>query len=130
MVCLGFEPGATGWQTQTKAQNPIVANDQTYLRGNLYFPKRKKLNKVMISEPAQKCENYAAILKQNYTLKQFISLKMAFSCCFGSVQNLDFLQKMFYRYGAALNLIRQRLCGTKGPMSMSMQSLITVSREY
>ena len=78
----------------------------------------------MISEPAQKCENYAAILKQNYTLKQFISLKMAFSCCFGSVQNLDFLQKMFYRYGAALNLIRQHLCGTKGPMSMSMQSLL------
>ena len=42
-----------------------------------------------MSEPAQKCENYA-ILKQNYTLELFIALKMAYSCCFGLRGNLDF----------------------------------------
>ena len=35
-----------------------------------------------MSEPAQKCENYA-IIKQNYTPELFIDLKMAYSCIFG-----------------------------------------------
>ena len=51
-----------------------------------------------MTEPAQKCENYA-IFKQNYTLELFIALKMAYSCCFGLRGNLDFpefLQKKFY----------------------------------
>ena len=51
-----------------------------------------------MSEPAQKCENFA-IFKQNYTLELFIALKMAYSCCFGLRGNLycpDFLQKKFY----------------------------------
>ena len=50
-----------------------------------------------MSEPAQKCENYA-IFKQNYTLELFIALKMAYSCCFGFRGNLDFpgfLKKSF-----------------------------------
>ena len=51
-----------------------------------------------MSEPAQKCENYA-IFKQNYTLELFIALKMAYSCRFGLRGNLDFPdfpQKKFY----------------------------------
>ena len=32
-----------------------------------------------MSEPAQKCKN-KAIFKQNYTLKLFIAVKMAYSC--------------------------------------------------
>ena len=51
-----------------------------------------------MSEPAQKCENFA-IFKQNYTLELFIALKMAYSCCLGLRGNLyfpDFLQKKFY----------------------------------
>ena len=50
-----------------------------------------------MSEPAQKCENYA-IFKQNYTLKLFVAFKMAYSCCFSLEGNLDFpefLQKSF-----------------------------------
>ena len=50
-----------------------------------------------MSEPAQKCENYA-IFKQNYTLKLFVAFKMAYSCCFSLGGNLDFpdfLQKKF-----------------------------------
>ena len=35
----------------------------------------------LICGTAQKCENYV-ILKQNYNLEMFISLKMAYSCCF------------------------------------------------
>ena len=42
-----------------------------------------------MSEPAQKCENYA-ILKQNYTLELCIAFKMAYSCCFSLGGNLDF----------------------------------------
>ena len=60
-----------------------------------------------MSEPSQKCENYA-IFEQNYTLELFIALflellkailKMAYSCCFGLRENRDFpdfLQKKFY----------------------------------
>ena len=51
-----------------------------------------------MSEPAQKCENYA-IFKQNYTLELFITLKMAYCCCLGLGGNLDFpdfLQNKFY----------------------------------
>ena len=45
-----------------------------------------------MSEPAQKCnENNVAILKQNYSLKLFIAFKMAYSCCFGLMVNLYFL---------------------------------------
>ena len=36
---------------------------------------------VLVSEPAQKYENIA-IVKQNYTLKLLIAVKMAYSCCF------------------------------------------------
>ena len=53
---------------------------------------------VLMSEPAQKCENNA-IFKQNNALELFISLKMAISCCFGLRGNLDFpdfLQIKFY----------------------------------
>ena len=51
-----------------------------------------------MSEPAQKCENYA-IFKQNYTPELLIALKMVYSCFFGLRGNLDFpdfLQKKFY----------------------------------
>ena len=46
---------------------------------NLNFPKIKKFKKVW-SETAHKCENNAAIFKQNYTLELFISFKIANSC--------------------------------------------------
>ena len=42
-----------------------------------------------MSEPAQKCENYA-IFKQNYTPELLIALKMVYSCFFGLRENLDF----------------------------------------
>ena len=51
-----------------------------------------------MSEPAEKCEKYA-IFKLNYTLELFITLKMAYFCCFGLRGNVhfpDFLQKKFY----------------------------------
>ena len=51
-----------------------------------------------MSEPAQKCENYEAIFKQNYTPELLIALKMVYSCFFGLRGNLDFpdfLQKSF-----------------------------------
>ena len=51
-----------------------------------------------MSELEQKCENNA-IFKPNYTLKLFVTFKMAYSCCFSSGGNLDFLeflQKKFY----------------------------------
>ena len=51
-----------------------------------------------MSEPAQKCENYA-IFKQNYTLQLFIALKMVYCCSLGLRGNLDFpdfLQNKFY----------------------------------
>ena len=50
-----------------------------------------------MSEPAQKCENYA-IFKQNYTPELLIALKIVYSFCFGLRENLDFpdhLQKSF-----------------------------------
>ena len=34
-----------------------------------------------MSEPAQKCENYA-IFKEKYTLEMFIAFQMAYYCCF------------------------------------------------
>ena len=43
-----------------------------------------------MSETTLKCENNKAIFKQNYTLKLFIALKMAYSCFFGLNGNLDF----------------------------------------
>ena len=45
-----------------------------------------------MSEPAQKCENNCAIFKQNYlySIPMFIGLKMAYSCCFGVREILDF----------------------------------------
>ena len=49
-----------------------------FLGGNLDLPKIKKLKKfVLMSKPAQKCENNEAIFKQNYTQKLFIAFKMA-----------------------------------------------------
>ena len=51
-----------------------------------------------MSEPAPKCEN-DTIFKQNYTLKLFITFKMAYFCCFslgGTLDFPDFLQKKFY----------------------------------
>ena len=53
---------------------------------------------VLLSEPAQKCENNA-IFKQNKDLELFISLKMAISCYFylrGNLDFPDFLQIKFY----------------------------------
>ena len=50
-----------------------------------------------MSEPAQKCENYA-IFKQNFTQKLFISFKI-YSCAYGFRGNLefpDFPPKKFY----------------------------------
>ena len=49
---------------------------------------------VLMSEPALKCKNNA-IFKQKYTIKLFISFKMASSCCFSLGGNLDFLQLKF-----------------------------------
>ena len=51
----------------------------------------------MMSEPSPKCEN-DTIFKHNYTLKLFISFKMAYFCCFslgGTLDFPDFLQKSF-----------------------------------
>ena len=51
-----------------------------------------------MSEPAQKCENYA-IFKQNYTLELLNALEMVYYCCFslgGNLDFLDFLQKKFF----------------------------------
>ena len=51
-----------------------------------------------MSEPGQKCDNYA-IFKQNYMLELFIALEMVYYCCFSLGVNLDFLdflQKKFY----------------------------------
>ena len=45
---------------------------------------------VLMSEPAQKCESYEAIFKQNNPLEPFISLKMDISCYFCLRGNLDF----------------------------------------
>ena len=42
-----------------------------------------------MSEPALKCKNNF-IFKQNYTLELFIALEMAYCCCLGLRQNLDF----------------------------------------
>ena len=53
---------------------------------------------VLVSGPAQKGETIA-IFKPNYTLKLFVTFKMAYSCCFSSGGNLDFpdfLPKKFY----------------------------------
>ena len=51
-----------------------------------------------MSEPAQKCGNNEAIVKQNYTLKLlFLSKWPRYSCCFSLGGNLDFpelLQKL------------------------------------
>ena len=63
-----------------------------------------------MSEPAQKCENYA-LFKQNYTLELFIALKMAYSCCFGLKGNLgcpDFLQKSFIASTTNIIFIRSQ----------------------
>ena len=79
-----------------------------------------------MSEPAQKCENYA-IFKQNYTLQLFIALKMVYCCSLGLRGNLDFpdfLQNKFYninywssifRSGRAppslpANLVHEEIC--------------------
>ena len=50
-----------------------------------------------MSEPAQKCENYA-IFKEKYTLEMFIAFQMAYFCCFSLGGNLfqNFYQKKFY----------------------------------
>ena len=64
-----------------------------------------------MSEPAQKCENYA-IFKQNYTQKLFISFKISYYCCFGLRGNLefpDFLQKKFYNINYRLEY-RKSVC--------------------
>ena len=48
-------------------------------------------------EPALKCENNT-IFQQNYTLKQFLALKMAYSWYFSLGLNLyfqDFLKKFY-----------------------------------
>ena len=70
-----------------------------------------------MSEPAQKCENYA-IFRQNYTLELFVAFKMAYSCCFSLWGNLDFpdfLQKKFYNincwFGNHKKSIRRPLDG-------------------
>ena len=61
-------------------------------------PKLRHLIKfVMMSEPAQKCENQA-IFKQNYTLELFIALEMVYFCCFSLGGNLDFLHFLQKRF--------------------------------
>ena len=48
-------------------------------------------------EPALKCD-HNAIFEQNYSLKMFITFKMANSCCFslgGNLEFPDFLRKKF-----------------------------------
>ena len=52
---------------------------------------------VLMFEPALKCQENA-IFMQNYSLKLFITFKMAYSCFFSLRGNLDFpdfLQKSF-----------------------------------
>jgi len=62
-------------------------------------PKLRNWTKfVLMSEPAQKCENNA-IFKQHYTLELFLALEMVCYCCFslgGNLDFLDFLAKKFY----------------------------------
>ena len=65
-----------------------------------------------MSEPAQKCENYA-IFRQNYTLELFVAFKMAYSCCFSLWGNLDFLQKKFYNINCRTQKIVQAVNVTK-----------------
>ena len=63
-----------------------------------------------MSEPAQKCENYEAIFKQNYTPELIIALKMVYSCFFGLRGNLDFpnfIQRKFYNINSCLALPRR-----------------------
>ena len=48
---------------------------------------RNLIKFVLMSEPAQKCQNYD-IFKQNYTLELLINFKMAHSCCFRLGGNL------------------------------------------
>ena len=60
-----------------------------------------------MSEPAQKCENYA-IFKQNYTPELLIALKMVYSCFFGLRGNLDypdFPQKKFYNINSCTRIL-------------------------
>ena len=50
--------------------------------GNVEYPKIKKLKKfVLISEPAQKCDNNV-IFTQNLAINLLIAFKMTYSCCF------------------------------------------------
>ena len=87
---------------------------KTFFGGNLDFPKIKTLKKVCsMSEPAQKCENHA-IIKQNYTLKLFISFKISHSCYFGQRGNRefpDFLHKKFYNVNYCWENVHKRLRG-------------------
>ena len=57
-------------------------------------------------EPALKCQ-HNAIFRQNYSLKLFITIKMANSCCFSLGGNLDFPdfhQKCFITSTAGLSI--------------------------
>ena len=78
---------------------PAVDVIKNSFEGNLDYPKLRNWKKfVMISEPSLQNENNA-IFNQNYTLKQFINFKTAYSCCFSLGRNLDFpdfLQNKFY----------------------------------
>ena len=75
---------------QNRLNHPSVVSVIKLFGGNLDFPKIKKLKKIVLMfEPALKCQDNA-IFKQNYSLNFFITFKMAYSCCFSLVGNLDF----------------------------------------
>ena len=60
-----------------------VVNAIQLFGGNLEFPKIKKLSLLyLMSESAQNVKSMNAICKQNFTLKLFIAVQMAYSCCF------------------------------------------------
>ena len=51
-----------------------------------------------MSKLALKCVSNEAIFKQIYTLKLLIAFEMAYSCCFSSGGNLDFLESLQIKF--------------------------------
>ena len=67
---------------------------KTYFRGNIDFPKIKKLNKVCSDDWTCTKMLKQCYLKLNYIQTLFICSKMAYSCCFSLEGNLDFLESL------------------------------------
>ena len=72
---------------QFKNKFTLRSNVISFFGGNLDLLKIEKFG--LMSEPSLKCENNASF-KYNYTLKLFITSKMAYSCCYIQGRNLHF----------------------------------------